>query len=133
MTNRLRSIRKARGLKLRELAKLTGWGLSTISNYEKGRFEASADLLDKLSKILGVTIEQIQESDLTPATSGGIMRDSGPAAVPESYDEVLKRRLAEAACGIRGGFGIEESLLALDDIVRDAKALKERYKKQTER
>lgn len=86
----------------------------------------SDELLQKVADYLKTTVAEIKRpspDDLAPPESNYMMRDA-----PENYEDRLKRRLAEAACGIRGGFGREEAILALEDIIRDAQTLLERFK-----
>lgn len=51
----LRSLRKARGLTLTELSAMSGVSHPYISQIENGKFIPSPEILDKLSKPLGVT------------------------------------------------------------------------------
>jgi transcriptional regulator with XRE-family HTH domain len=59
MQNFLKRLRKARGLTLKELAAKSGFGVSTINNFENGRSGASQEFLSRISEILGVTTAAI--------------------------------------------------------------------------
>ncbi len=81
--NRLKDLRKNAGLTLAELAKRTGYGVSTINNLENGRTTASDALLKKLATALGTT-----PADLV-----------APAAAPKAHvpPEFRDRTAAQAA------------------------------------
>ena len=52
--NRLKELRIARGMTLAQLAKASGFGVSTINNFENGRTAASEEFLKKLGAIFDV-------------------------------------------------------------------------------
>ncbi len=54
---RLQQARRASGLGLRKVAELIGLSHMAISKYEKGALTPSSDILLKLAKALGVSVE----------------------------------------------------------------------------
>lgn len=54
MTNRIREIRKARGLGLADLAKRIGVSMSAMSKLETGHMQVTVKYLEKLAKALDV-------------------------------------------------------------------------------
>jgi len=59
MNIRLREIRKKKGYSLKKLGKMTGIALSTIGNYETGRYSISQEFLSRIAKELDVTVQEI--------------------------------------------------------------------------
>jgi len=59
MENQLKALRSERGMTLVKLAQLSGYGKSTINNFENGRAPASRDFLEKIAEILGVEPDDI--------------------------------------------------------------------------
>lgn len=59
MKNRLEELRKARGLRQEELAEALEVSRQTIGSLENGRYNPSILLAFKLSRYLGVPIEEI--------------------------------------------------------------------------
>jgi len=55
----LRRIRKERDLTQEQLADKIGCAVSTLSNYELGRFTLGKDFLEKLARVLDTSIEEI--------------------------------------------------------------------------
>lgn len=56
MENRIRELRKQRGLTMKQLGALVGLGESTISQYENGKRQPDNETLLKLSACFGVTV-----------------------------------------------------------------------------
>jgi transcriptional regulator with XRE-family HTH domain len=81
--NRLRQIRKEKGLTQLMLAQRCGIGKSTIGNYEVGRTKLSVVSLSRLADALGVKPEEIELPDELPAAS------SNSWLVRESFAEYL--------------------------------------------
>lgn len=63
MANSLKSIRTRMGFTLRDLAKVSGVGVSTIGNFENGRTEVSPEILKKLSSVLRCSEAELLEDD----------------------------------------------------------------------
>jgi transcriptional regulator with XRE-family HTH domain len=57
--NFLKQLREARKVKLRELAEKTGYGVSTINNFENGTTDASEEFLKKIAEALGVSVDEV--------------------------------------------------------------------------
>lgn len=59
MKNRIELIRKDRGIRQDEFAKLMGVSRQTISSLETGRYNPSIYLAYKIAKYFGMTIEEV--------------------------------------------------------------------------
>ena len=59
MQNRIEAIRKERGIRQEELAKLLGVSRQTISSLETGRYNPSIFLAYKIARFFGMTIEEV--------------------------------------------------------------------------
>jgi putative transcriptional regulator len=59
MKNRIEQIRKERGIRQDEFAKLLGVSRQTISSLETGRYNPSIFLAYKIAKYFGMTIEEV--------------------------------------------------------------------------
>lgn len=59
MKNRIEQIRKDRGIKQDEFAKLMGVSRQTISSLETGRYNPSIFLAHKIAKYFDMTIEDV--------------------------------------------------------------------------
>ena len=59
MKNRIEEIRKARGIRQDEFAKMMGVSRQTISSLETGRYNPSIFLAYKISTYFGMTIEEV--------------------------------------------------------------------------
>ena len=59
MVNRVKDLRVAAGLRQEDLAASTGVSRQTIISIERGRYNPSLELAWKLSRQLGVTIEEL--------------------------------------------------------------------------
>ena len=59
MRNRIEEIRKERGIRQDEFAKLMGVSRQTISSLETGRYNPSIYLAYKIAKYFGMTIEEV--------------------------------------------------------------------------
>ena len=67
MKNRIEEIRKERGIRQEEFAKLMGVSRQTISSLETGRYNPSIFLAWKIARYFGMTIEEVfifEEDDL---------------------------------------------------------------------
>jgi len=67
MKNKIKDYRKAKHIKLYEMAKLLGVTRQTYTNYESGDFEPSFDTLLKISKILKTSLDDLLDNDLYPS------------------------------------------------------------------
>ncbi|PID82338.1 MAG: transcriptional regulator [Clostridiales bacterium] len=59
MKNKIRELRKQKGLTQADLAKLTGTTRQTIISIENGRYTASLSLAYKISKVFDLSIEDV--------------------------------------------------------------------------
>ena len=59
MKNRIEEIRKERGIRQDEFARLMGVSRQTISSLETGRYNPSIFLAYKIAKYFGMTIEEV--------------------------------------------------------------------------
>lgn len=59
MKNKIEEIRKERGIRQDEFAKLLGVSRQTISSLETGRYNPSIFLAYKIAKYFGMTIEEV--------------------------------------------------------------------------
>ena len=59
MKNKIEAIRKERGIRQEELAKMLGVSRQTISSLETGRYNPSIFLAYKVAKLFGMTIEEV--------------------------------------------------------------------------
>ena len=59
MKHRIEEIRKERGIRQDEFAKLMGVSRQTISSLETGRYNPSISLAYKIAKYFGMTIEEV--------------------------------------------------------------------------
>lgn len=59
MKNRIEEIRKARGIRQEEFAKVLGVSRQTISSLETGRYNPSIFLAYKIARYFGMTIEEV--------------------------------------------------------------------------
>ena len=59
MKNRIEEIRKERGVRQEEFAKLMGVSRQTISSLENGRYNPSILLAYKIAKYFDLTIEEV--------------------------------------------------------------------------
>lgn len=57
--NRIEAIRKEKGIRQDEFAKLMGVSRQTISSLETGRYNPSIYLAYKIAKFFGMTIEEV--------------------------------------------------------------------------
>lgn len=62
MTNALKQVREKHGITLRELAERSGYGVSTINNYENGKTDVSDEFLEKIANVLGEPVACISGS-----------------------------------------------------------------------
>ena len=59
MKNKIEEIRKERGIRQEELAKMLGVSRQTVSSLENGRYNPSILLAYKIAKHFGMTIEEV--------------------------------------------------------------------------
>lgn len=59
MKNKIEAIRKERGIRQEELARMLGVSRQTVSSLETGRYNPSIFLAYKVAKLFGMTIEEV--------------------------------------------------------------------------
>lgn len=59
MKNRIEELRKARGIRQEEFARMLGVSRQTISSLETGRYNPSIFLAHNIAKIFGMSIEEV--------------------------------------------------------------------------
>ncbi|MBE6957864.1 MAG: helix-turn-helix transcriptional regulator [Ruminococcaceae bacterium] len=59
MKNRIEAIRKERGIRQEDFAKVLGVSRQTISSLETGRYNPSINLAHSIAKYFGMTIEEV--------------------------------------------------------------------------
>jgi len=87
MSSELKAVRKSRGITLKKLSKSTGIALSTLGNYETGRYPLSQEFLERVAKELHVDVGDIsprvlQVQDL-PGSSNSTCRYPASCDLPE--------------------------------------------------
>jgi transcriptional regulator with XRE-family HTH domain len=102
MRNRLREIRKLRGLTQAELAAKSGYSEGMVSRVESGELDPSEDFISALCKSLGVTVKEI----LPDGDGGkpGVRKVVLPEATAKRAEEIMAR----------GGYS------SLDELVAEA-------------
>ncbi|MCB9310590.1 MAG: helix-turn-helix transcriptional regulator [Lewinellaceae bacterium] len=63
LASNIKRLREEKGILQKEVANEVGLGISHYSKIENGQREASVELLDKLAKFYGITIDQIVHMD----------------------------------------------------------------------
>ena len=59
MKNRIEELRKQRGIRQEEFAKMLGVSRQTISSLETGRYNPSIFLAHNIAKLFGMSIEEV--------------------------------------------------------------------------
>lgn len=59
MKNRIEELRKQRGIRQEEFARMLGVSRQTISSLETGRYNPSIFLAHNIAKIFGMSIEEV--------------------------------------------------------------------------
>ncbi|MGD9955826.1 MAG: cupin domain-containing protein [Candidatus Nanopelagicales bacterium] len=85
---RLRAVREARGLGLREAARQLDVSASFLSQLETGKSQPSVSTLYSLTRLLDVSIDQLFDDEATAATVASIASGApAPAATPAARRE----------------------------------------------
>lgn len=91
--DRLEEALKMRNMRPADLARLTGIGEGAISQYRKGAYKATQRNLEKISKVLGVSIPWLM----------GAADEKAPAQVGAPFDEPEIRAIQRAAKNMTQG------------------------------
>ena len=91
---RLRSLRKQRGLSQTELGELSEIHFSHISRYERGAAQPTADTLKRLSEALKISVAHLVEESDAPIEDPEIRQQLREIeSLPENDRQVVKRLL----------------------------------------
>src|SRR5688572_11164278 len=92
--NSLKAIRKQRRITLQQLAEATGYAISSLSNYENGRADASPEFIDKVAEALHVPVEAIERE----------MQGGGTPSIPVAPGWKKIPVISWVAAGTAGNF-----------------------------
>lgn len=96
-TEKIKDLRQSRGLNKRQMAELLELPYTTYNNYEIGAREANSDVLKKISKIFGVSVDYlIDNSDfvygninlITPQITNETVTFPVVGSIAAGYDEL---------------------------------------------
>lgn len=91
--NRIREVRKSRGLTMKALGKMVGCSESTISVYETGKHEPDNQMLLKLSEVLDASIDYLlgktEEKRETNAPQIAVMLRAMEKMTPEQQKTMI--------------------------------------------
>lgn len=86
MKNRLKELRKQKGLTLRELAEIFNTSNQVVSRYELGQCEPDFETLCRLADFYGVSIDYILCRDSAPSTPRYFTEDPTLKAILDIYE-----------------------------------------------
>lgn len=135
---KIRTLRILKGLSQENLAKMTGLSRLTYGDLERGKYEISAENLEKIALALGVTTKEIEEveekasnffKDCAIQSVNGV--NKGEQHYHNSSKEVLLASLEKAHLEIKNrDYQIEALLAKLEKAELEAKYWKEKYQKE---
>jgi transcriptional regulator with XRE-family HTH domain len=132
MRTAIRRLRKDRDLTLEQLAEKTGYAVSTLSNLENGRFTASEDLIDKLSKAFNISAEEMRAATAITHSPATLREDVTPyrvrrslANLPDETVQIILTQHVQALPQLSG----DERAEALQEIIAHAHELLERARR----
>lgn len=110
MQNNLRSIRKRKGLTLKDLSRQTGLSIGLIGNFETGERGIGRDALEKVASTLSVQVAEILH------VSDGVRADNAdsPEECPHCADKDAE--LARLGADLRAA---QADLREARDVIRD--------------
>lgn len=88
-SQRIRSLRKSRGMTQKETAARLGLGQSAVANYEQGLRFPDGEILKKISRLFDVSLDYLLGNDVRRNTVGTI---ESPPAVGDVEDYALRYR-----------------------------------------
>jgi transcriptional regulator with XRE-family HTH domain len=99
MKNRLKILRKEHGFTLKSLSLATGIGVSTIGNFETGKYPMSRAFLDLIAKTLGVNVQEVLTAEPPSPVAETIREDRAPytTAAPVLDDGTALRYISMEA------------------------------------
>lgn len=92
MGNRIRELRKAKGITMKQLGEVLGVAESTISHYENGRRQLDTETLLRLGEYFGVTVGYLlcaEDTKNAPTISGECDESNLRAAFFNGYADDL--------------------------------------------
>lgn len=95
--NKIRDLRKKKGMTQQELGQILGVTNNAVSYYESGKRQLSGEMLQKLAEIFGVSTDYILGIGAEPSEPFGRPIVVKPELVPE--DEVMIPLVASLRCG----------------------------------
>jgi transcriptional regulator with XRE-family HTH domain len=111
---------KATQIELAEVIGVSTGHFSSCMSGERNKFQP--EQIEKLAQYLHIDLKALPGEDAVLQESASYYSEPRTPA-SATYDQVLVGRLCAAACGIRGGFGRDDTFAALQDIIRDAQTL----------
>ncbi|MDD5349483.1 MAG: helix-turn-helix transcriptional regulator [Chthoniobacteraceae bacterium] len=128
MKSALRFYRKKAGFTLDSLAKKSGIGRSTIGHVETGHLAPSDDFLEKISKTLGVSIENLvnfppsssEKTEVAPCVGAGSVDQGNHSNIQESSIENWQER------ALRAETRLEVLITAMQALLNEFKQQKEK-------
>ena len=87
--DKIKNLRRQKGMTQQQLADACDVRLMTISNYETGKYTPRQKTLEKIAEVLGVTVESLQDEDafvFAPTTGAGMIVYDDPN--PEEIEAV---------------------------------------------
>lgn len=96
MTNRIRELRRAKGITMKQLGAALGLAESTISHYETGKRQLDNETLVKLSNFFGVTVGYVLGAEKSTPAETGKRAENDINLTKAELDMIMKfRRLDE--------------------------------------
>jgi len=128
MRTRLKNLRAARGLSLRELSRLTGVGVSTIGNFENGRTEVSPVILKKLASVLRCSEDELLETDeqMVETAVQAQLRGGVDPVIAKSTTRDLEEMLSTFVQNLRANSHPALKAVALDNIEKFTRAIRQK-------
>lgn len=92
MTNRIRELRRAKGITMKQLGIAVGLAESTISQYENGRRQPDNETLIKLSSFFGVTVGYVLGAEKSTPSESGKRAENDISLTKAELDMIMKFR-----------------------------------------
>ena len=128
MQNFLKRIRKERGVKQNELAKIVGKTPQEISSFEKGKTNLSKEVLLRISNHLNTTIDEIfdnKPSDFSNENTKALMFES--VEVASFHNELGRSVVLEIAQEVFDLLSVYDCLKTDEEKKKFVKSLKKKY------
>lgn len=92
MTNRIRELRRAKGITMKQLGIAVGLAESTISQYENGKRQPDNETLVKLSNFFGVTVGYVLGAEKSTPAEAGKRAENDINLTKAELDMIMKFR-----------------------------------------